>query len=139
MKSCFLGSWIILAALLMLATPSAFPSDSSAPQSAQVIDVKAKKYEFDPSPIRVKQGAKVQLKITAVDHVHGFRMSAIPDNGGGTDGLAFSTGQGCNRIEKGQTATVEFIAQKPGTYSFKCCVHCGWHHRSMHGELIVEP
>lgn len=139
MKSFFRGSWIILAALLMLATPSAFPSDASATQAAQVIDVKAKKYDFDPSPIRVKQGAKVQLKITALDHVHGFRMSAIPERGDGTDGLVFSTGQGCNRIEKGQTTTIEFIAQKPGTYPFKCCVHCGWHHRSMHGELIVEP
>jgi hypothetical protein len=41
--------------------------------------VTAKKYEFNPSPIRVKQGKKVQLKITATDHVHGFRIELFPD------------------------------------------------------------
>jgi hypothetical protein len=33
----------------------------------QVIEVTAKKYEFNPSPIRVKQVTKVQLKIRATD------------------------------------------------------------------------
>jgi len=33
-------------------------------QAVQVIEVTAKKYEYSPSPIRVKLGAKVQLKIT---------------------------------------------------------------------------
>jgi heme/copper-type cytochrome/quinol oxidase subunit 2 len=114
---------------------------SGSPAAAQVIEVTAKKYEFSPSPIRVKQGTKVQLKITATDHVHGFRIATIPDGGdtNGKPGLVLSSGEGCNRIEKGQTATIEFVAQTPGTYPFKCCVHCGWHHRSMHSELIVEP
>lgn len=121
-----------------IATPS---SRSAATEGAQVIVVTAKKYEFDPSPIRVKQGAKVQLKITAKDHTHGFKISEFPE---GADrsakaGLVFSSAQDCTKIEEGQTATIEFVAQAPGTYSLRCCVHCGWHHRAMKGELIVEP
>jgi len=112
----------------------------SAPDDVQVIEVTAKKYQFTPSPIRVKAGARVQLKITATDHVHGVKLSEFAD---GADknkpGLVFSSPQECLRVEKGQTQTLEFTAQVPGTYSIRCCVHCGWDHRSMKGQLIVEP
>jgi cytochrome c oxidase subunit II len=130
---------LIALAFSVLTPPVAAGSNTS--DTAQVIEVTAKKYEFSPSPIRVKQGTKVQLKITATDHVHGFRIATTPEGGdaNGKPGLVLSSGEGCNRIEQGQTVTVEFVAQTPGTYPFKCCVHCGWHHGSMHGELIVEP
>jgi len=118
------------------------PSPSpSADEGVQVIEVTAKKYEFNPSPIRVKQGAKVQLKITASDHAHGFKIRPFPEGteAAGNAGLVFSSPRDCLKIEKGQTATIEFVAKTPGTYAFRCCVRCGWHHRSMKGELIVEP
>ena len=113
----------------------------AAAEGVQVIEVTAKKYEFDPSPIRVKQGTKVQLKITATDHAHGFRITPYAGDAEtkGSEGLVFSAFPGCVKIEKGHTETVEFVAQTPGTYKFSCCVHCGWSHRSMKGELIVEP
>jgi heme/copper-type cytochrome/quinol oxidase subunit 2 len=93
---------------------------STAPEGAPVIEVTAKKYEFDPSPIRVKQGAKVQLKITATDHAHGFKINPFPA------GAAAS-------------GTPRFVAQTMGTYPFRCCTVSGWHHRATRGELIVEP
>jgi heme/copper-type cytochrome/quinol oxidase subunit 2 len=113
-------------------------SSSASSDNVQVINVTAKKYEFNPSSIRVKAGARVQLKITATDHAHGFSMKGTAD-GSNKTGLHFSTPNACQKIEEGQTATVEFVAQLPGTYPFRCCVHCGWHHRSMKGVLIVEP
>lgn len=134
--------WRVIPLVTVLAT-QALAGQSTAPDAAastQVIEVTAKKYEFNPSPIHVKKGTKVQLKVTASDHVHGFRMSDTPEGGdAGKAGLVFSSGQGCNRIEKGQSATIEFVAQTAGTYPFKCCVHCGWHHGSMKGQLIVDP
>lgn len=135
----------LLVAATLLVTGSTFAGSwnmsSDVGEGARVIEVTAKKYEFDPSPIRVKQGTKVQLKITATDHTHGFRITEFPE---GTDtkgkpGLIFSSAPACQKIEKGQTVTLEFVAQTPGTYPFKCCVHCGWRHGSMKGELIVEP
>jgi len=68
---------LLIAATLPLASstvarPVSLPADSA--EGTQVIAATAKKYEFDPSPIRVKQGAKVQLKITATDHAHGFKI-----------------------------------------------------------------
>lgn len=121
----------------------AAPSNASpnVSEGVQVIDVIAKKYEFDPSPIHVKQGTRVQLKITAKDHTHGFRIGEFPEGSDnrGKPGLIFSSPPDCQKIEKGQTSTVEFVAQTPGTYPFKCCVHCGWRHKGMKGQLIVEP
>lgn len=143
MKPKFLS--LVLAAATLTLTGRAEPGipaqSSSAAEGAQVIEVTAKKYEFTPSPIRVKQGARVQLKITATDHVHGFKIKSFPEGGKATDspGLIFSSSQSCVRIEKHQTATIEFEAKTAGTYPFKCCTFCGWHHRSMKGELIVEP
>jgi len=138
LTSLLLGALLVLTSSAVPGSPRPLPTPAG---DVQVITVTAKKYEFDPSPIRVKQGAKVQLRITATDHTHGFRIGAYPDGGEGAGhaGLVFSSPVGCQRIEKGQTATVEFTAQTPGTYPFKCCVHCGFHHGSMKGELIVEP
>lgn len=108
---------------------------------AQVIEISAKKYEFNPSPIHVKVGAKIQLKITATDHNHGFKLLPYPDGAAqtGDPGLVFTDHQDCWKIEKGQSVTVEFEAKAPGTYTFKCCVFCGFGHGHMKGQLIVDP
>jgi len=114
---------------------------SQADQDIQVIEVTAKKYEFSPSPIRVKRGAKVQLRITALDRTHGFKINLNPD---GSDqkndpGLVFSSNEDCFRLEKGIPTVVQFVARTPGTYSFHCCNRCGLGHGGMKGQLIMEP
>jgi len=110
-------------------------------ESVQVIEVKAKKYEYSPSPIHVKSGAKIQFKITATDHDHGFSILTVPDGtrSNGSVGLVFTSPQECWQLKKGETTTVEFLAQTPGTYSFKCCHTCGLGHRGMKGQLVVDP
>lgn len=135
---------LLLVAMLVPASGDTFarvPDQSPASGNVQVIEVTAKKYEFTPSPIRVKQGTKVQLKITATDRSHGFKISEFPEGGGKatSPGLVFTSSQDCMKIEGSQTQTIEFLAQTAGTYPFRCCVHCGWHHNAMKGVLIVEP
>ena len=65
MKSSFLICVVILAALSLSsgARPRPMRPPSAAPENVQSIDVVAKKYEFAPATIRVKQGTRVQLKI----------------------------------------------------------------------------
>ena len=43
---------------------------------ATPIEVTAKKYEFNPAVIKVKQGDHVKLVITATDRDHGFKLAA---------------------------------------------------------------
>lgn len=108
--------------------------------NTQVIDVTAKKYSFTPSPIHVKKGTKVQLRITATDHTHGFKINLYPDGAStkGAPGLEFTAPQDCWKISKGQTVTIEFVAKAPGHYPFKCCKFCGFGHMGMKGELVVD-
>jgi heme/copper-type cytochrome/quinol oxidase subunit 2 len=107
----------------------------------QVIEVTAKKYEYSPAPIHVKSGTKIQLKITAADHDHGFSIVTVPDGADSNAGagLVFTSPQECWQLKKGETTTIEFLAQTPGTYSFKCCHTCGFGHRGMKGLLVVDP
>ncbi len=109
-------------------------------QAAQVIEVTAKKYEYSSSPVHVKIGTKVQLKITAIDHDHGFKIAVVPDGAipNGTAGLVFTSAQDCWQLKKGETTMIDFLAQKPGTYTFKCCHTCGLGHKGMKGQIIVE-
>src|SRR5215469_13199060 len=76
-------------------------------QQVQVVELKAKKYEYEPSPVHVKAGTKVQLKITAVDHDHGFKVTTVPDGKepSGKPGLVFDSPQDCWLIKKGETTT----------------------------------
>jgi|SRR5450432_655630 cytochrome c oxidase subunit 2 len=114
---------------------------SRADHGIQVIEVVAKKYEFTPSPIRVKLGAKVQLTITSLDKTHGFKINLYPDgsDGKGDPGLVFASNEDCFKVEKGPPTEVPFEAHTPGTYSFHCCNRCGLGHGGMKGQLIVEP
>jgi cytochrome c oxidase subunit 2 len=109
-------------------------------QDVQVIEITAKKYEYSVSPVHVKAGTKVQLKITATDHDHGFKIGTVPDGAMPKDasGLIFTSAQDCWQLKKGETTTIEFSAQTPGTYTFKCCHTCGLGHKGMKGQIIVE-
>ncbi len=116
------------------------PSVRAQNQDALVIEITAKKYEYSISPVHVKIGTKVQLKITATDHDHGFKISAVPDGAvpDGAGGLIFTSAQDCWQLKKGETTTIEFLAQTPGTYTFKCCHTCGLGHRGMKGQIVVD-
>jgi len=135
-------SLVRIMALLALAAFYLQPTRTLAQaQDVQAVEVTAKKYEYSPSPIHIKSGTKVQLKITAADHDHGFKIAAFPDGvaQGAAPGLVFASAQDCWQLKKGETTTVEFVAQTAGTYTFKCCHTCGLGHRGMKGQLIVDP
>jgi len=107
------------------------PAQSATQAAGSETKITAKKYEFDPNVITVKSGERVKLVITALDHDHGFKISFVPDGAGKNSkpGLIFSSSDDCWLLKKGQTTTIEFLAQTPGTYSFHCCHSCGLGHR----------
>ncbi|MHB8501609.1 MAG: cupredoxin domain-containing protein [Candidatus Acidiferrales bacterium] len=132
---------IVSESLLGLAILLSMPTWVGAQnRDTQIIEITAKKYEYSISPVHVKIGARIQLKITATDHDHGFKISAFPDGAApnGTPGLIFSSAQDCWQLKKGETAIIEFLAQAPGTYTFKCCHFCGRGHKGMKGQIIVD-
>lgn len=110
------------------------------PPGGEVIEVTAKKYEFSPVEIRVRKGDKVRLKIHSVDEDHGMKLSLYPDGSKdkSTPGLIFDNPQDNGKVEKGKDQILEFVAERAGTYEFKCAVMCGIHHGRMKGKLVVE-
>ncbi len=132
---------ILTASLLALAVfLSLSESTQAQTQDVKVMEITAKKYEYSASPIHVKSGTKVQLKITATDHDHGFKIAAVPDGTvtNGTAGLIFTSPQDCWQLKKGETTLIEFLAQASGTYTFRCCHTCGVGHRRMKGQIVVD-
>jgi cytochrome c oxidase subunit 2 len=110
----------LLALFLLLAAPR---DSSGAAAGVHEIPMTAKKYEFSPSSIHVKKGEHVRLLITAADHDHGFKLPAFDIQ---------------QELKKGETTTVEFTADKAGTFHFACSHVCGFGHRGMKAELVVE-
>jgi cytochrome c oxidase subunit 2 len=98
-------------------------SGGNATQTKEV-QMTAKKYDFSPSTVEVSAGTKIIFKITAEDREHGFQIAGAKT--------------GCVKIKKGETATVEYLAEKPGTVEFKCCVFCGMGHGGMKGKIVVQ-
>jgi len=139
-KHCRL--WLFCAFTFLSAMSFLRPDSTLAQdQEIRVIELTAKKYEYSPSPFHVKAGTKVQLKITATDHDHGFKIATVPDGSepNSTPGLVFASLQECWQLKKGETTMVEFSAQTAGTYTFKCCHTCGLGHKGMKGQIIVDP
>ena len=108
--------------------PSQEPARIEAPAEAITsdiveIDMIARKWDFEPAIIRVKEGDMVKLNIKNIDLAHGFRIFEFGVN---------------ERLAPGKTTTVEFTADKAGEYIFFCSVPCGKGHGGMNGKLIVE-
>jgi plastocyanin len=101
-ESSPLPTFSLLALFLLLAAPR---DSSGAAAGIHEIPMTAKKYEFSPSSIHVKKGEHVRLLITAADHDHGFKLPAFDIQ---------------QELKKGETTTVEFTADKAGTFHFAC-------------------
>ena len=85
--------------------------------------ITAKQFAFEPSTIEVNKGDKVRLIVTSIDVPHGIAIKEYGIN---------------ERLEVGKPVTIEFTADKQGTFTAFCSVFCGSGHGSMKGKLIVR-
>jgi len=92
-------------------------------EDAREIVITAKKYDFDPEVITVKQDERIKLVITALDHDHGFKIDAFH-----IDQL----------LKQGEPTTIEFTPDKTGTFPFQCSHFCGLGHKGMKGQLDLS-
>ncbi len=100
-----------------------------APQSTTVpadrlLRVEASQFAYSPSNLQVNPGDRVTLEIVATDVEHGLYL----------DGYGLSV-----TALPGQTARLTFVADKAGTFRFRCSVTCGALHPFMLGTLDVGP
>jgi heme/copper-type cytochrome/quinol oxidase subunit 2 len=89
----------------------------------RTFEVAASKYKFEPARIEVTEGDTVRLVLHSTDTTHGIGIKEFKVD---------------TRIPKGgEPVTVEFVADKVGTFEFKCSHFCGLGHGHMKGELVV--
>jgi cytochrome c oxidase subunit II len=101
----------------------AAPRGSRAEDAVRTFEITASKYTFTPATIEVSQGERVKLILHSTDVTHGIEISDF--------GVKAEIPKG------GQAVTVEFVADKVGTFEFKCSHFCGMGHRKMKGQVVV--
>jgi heme/copper-type cytochrome/quinol oxidase subunit 2 len=100
------------------------PVRSLAAPTTRYLSLDANQFQFTPGRVHVNQGDRVVITLTASDVVHGFYL----------DGYGLQT-----RVEPGVSQRIEFIADRPGKFRYRCSVTCGPIHPFMIGELVVGP
>jgi nitrous-oxide reductase len=83
---------------------------------------------FTPDIIPAKVGDKIIVHLNNVE--------GTPD---ATHGFAVPTKNVMVSLDPGESTTVEFVADKPGSFSYYCTEFCSALHLEMQGWLIVEP
>jgi hypothetical protein len=102
-KNSFIFAIVLLSFLSSIALRRAQNPVSGTAQSPQVIGVTGKKYEFLPCEIRVKKGARVQLKLRTDDSAHGLKLDLYPEGtrNDGNPGFAIRSNTGQRKGEEG--------------------------------------
>lgn len=110
--------------LLVMAGLAAFaplPAPTVTPQE-RTFELDARQYAYSPSELYVNAGDTVTIRLVSTDVVHGIYI----------DGYDLSVA-----ADPGQTATLTFIADKAGSFRFRCNVTCGAMHPFMIGKITV--
>lgn len=119
MRSHLLLLLFVMAGLAVAFAP--LPVSSIAPQE-RTFQIDARQFAFSPSELRVNPGDTVTIQLVSTDVVHGLYV----------DGYDVSI-----EADPGQTTTLSFVANKPGSFRFRCNVTCGAMHPFMIGKLNV--
>ena len=119
MRSLFLLLLLGIAGLAVAYAP--LPAPAISPQE-RTFQVEARQFAYSPSEITVNPGDTITIQLVSTDVVHGLYI----------DGYDLSV-----EADPGQTATLSFKANKPGSFRFRCNVTCGAMHPFMIGKLTV--
>jgi len=110
---------MLMAGLVVAFVP--LPAHPITPQE-RTFQIDARQFAYSPSELKVNPGDAVTIQLVSTDVVHGLYV----------DGYDISV-----EADPGQTKTLSFIANKPGSFRFRCNVTCGAMHPFMIGKLTV--
>lgn len=86
--------------------------------------IEASQYAYSPGEITVNPGDIITINLVPTDVVHGLYV----------DGYGLSV-----IADPGQSASLTFVADRPGSFRLRCNVTCGAMHPFMIGKLNVGP
>lgn len=116
--------WLFCAAfaLLLLVLGNSPVSGQNNPQQPVQINIKVRRFEFEPNTITVSKGQRAKLVLTSEDVDHGFALEELGIN---------------VKVPARQTTSIEFTPDRAGRFTIQCTVYCGEDHDNMTGELLV--
>ena len=114
-------SLLLFATAGLVVAFASLPVRSIAPQE-RTFRIDARQYAYSPSELHVNPGDMVTFELVSTDVVHGLYV----------DGYGVSL-----EADPGQTATLTFVADRPGSFRFRCNITCGAMHPFMIGKLTV--
>jgi len=109
----------VMAGLVVAFVP--LPVPAIAPQE-RTFQIDAHQFAYSPSELKVNQGDTVTIQLVSSDVVHGLYV----------DDYDISV-----EADPGQSATLTFVADRPGSFRFRCNITCGAMHPFMIGKLTV--
>jgi plastocyanin len=109
----------------MMGDEAIMDGGDSAMMESGVVAIEAVEFEFKPSSLSVKAGEKVSLTVKNIS-------GKMPH-----DWVVEGTDIRTKVLNPGESQTIEFTVDEPGTYTFYCSVG---NHRAqgMEGTLVVE-
>jgi len=113
--------WGILALLALLILFPSIPGNAAEPVE-RTFQIEASQFAYSPAILSVNPGDQVTIELLATDVVHGLSI----------DGYKLET-----TSDPGQTARLTFVADRQGSFRFRCTVICGNLHPFMIGKLQV--
>ncbi len=120
----WLGGFSSLSLLASARASSGHVQPVQAEPEPRVISIKAKRFEYIPNRICVRQGQTVTLRMESLDVTHGLYL----------DGYGLDI-----KARPGMVAKATFVADKRGRFTFRCSETCGEFHPYMIGFLEVTP
>ena len=113
--------WIVIGLLAVAIMVVPNPIALAAP-TEQHFRIEASSFQYMPEAVHVNPGDHVTIDLVATDVVHGLYLDAYDLN---------------VTADPGQTATLSFVADRSGSFRFRCSVTCGALHPFMIGKLNV--
>lgn len=111
----------------------------AAPQE-RTITITAHKYAYDPPVLRVNRGDRLHIRLVAKDVTHGFYLEGYDlDAKARPDNPTFWVRRPSRREDYKEVEEIDFVADRPGKFHYRCSITCGYMHPFMQGELIVAP
>ncbi|GAB4473973.1 MAG: hypothetical protein Kow0088_09670 [Anaerolineales bacterium] len=117
----FRFSYFLLLVLSLASVLIPLPDQTIEAQD-RAFEINARQFSYSPSELKVNRGDIVTIRLVSTDVVHGLYL----------DGYDLFL-----EAEPGQSATLTFVADKPGSFRFRCNVSCGALHPFMLGKLTV--
>jgi heme/copper-type cytochrome/quinol oxidase subunit 2 len=113
--------WYLLAWLALAIIFAPLPGTAAIPVERN-FRIEASRFQYSPAVLQINPGDRVTIDLVAQDVVHGLSIDGY--------NLAITA-------DPGQTARLTFVADRQGSFRFRCTVTCGNMHPFMIGKLKV--